>query len=434
MIERGTVYSPRTRLLPAGWPVLALFVLYPLWWLLGLAGFVWFFLAVPMLLWLYWQETVRVPAIFGIWLLFLLWMAASLVTIDEPTRMMVAIHRASLYASASILFVYVYNASAAVVRRVVVAFAWFWAGIVLIGLLAIILPSVEIISPAERLLPGALLRSNYILDMTHVRLAQIHDFLGFPVGRPTGPFPSTNMWGSCFALSVPFVIAAMSVRPRPWRWLGPLLGFLGIIPLVVSLDRGAWLSLVLAGAYVVFRLAMRAQLGNLTRMLLVVSMAGFVILLTPLGGLIQERIEVGHSNEGRLDIYGQVIDEVSTRPLFGFGGPREAEGRYLPQLGTHGVFWLVLYSHGIPGALLFIGFFMAVLWRSRRVRTPIAFAAHVVIIVGLIQMPYYGLLPVGIHILMAAAALSLRTEASFDEGGGVSRDWIARSATRTNPI
>jgi O-antigen ligase len=321
---------------------------------------------------------------------------------------MVAIHRATLYGSATIHFVYLFNAPDDIVEISVGALAWFWAGIIVLGLLAIAFSSFELNTPIERLLPGGLIRSNYILDMTHVRLAQIHDFLGFPVGRPTGPFAYTNQWGSAFALLVPFVIVARALRPRPWHWLAPLLGAIGLVPLVVSLDRGAWLSLALGGAYVVFRLAMRAQLGSLARLLLTVALLGCIILLTPLGGLIQERIEVPHSNESRLEIYGQVIDEVARQPLFGFGGPQEAQGPYLPPLGTQGAFWLVLYSHGVPGAAFFVGFFVYAFWRSRGAVTPIAFAAHVVILIALIQLPYYGLLPAGIHILMAAAALSFR--------------------------
>jgi hypothetical protein len=320
--------------------------------------------------------------------------------------------------------VYIYNLPATASSRVVGALASFWAAVVLIGLLAVAWPSFEFSSLTERLLPRSLLSSGYILDLTHVRLAQIHDFLGFPVGRPTGPFAYTNQWGSSFVLLTPFAILAMSVRPRPWRWLAPGLGFVGLVPLVVSLDRGAWLSLGAAGVYVLFRMALRAQLGNVARILLLMMMLGAIVLATPLGGLLEERLATPHSNRGRFEVYSQVVDQVKEAPLFGYGGPREAEGKYLPQLGTQGTFWLVLYSNGIPGAILFVGFFVVVLWRSRRARTPLAFCSHVVILIGLVQMPYYGLLPAGIHILMAATALGLRRDE--DE----SRDRFAAIAGR----
>jgi O-antigen ligase len=409
---RTIASAVRGPLLPPAWPVLLIFVFYPVWWLLGLTGFVWAIVAVAVFIGLCRRRSVRLPTGSGTWLLFLAWMFASLLAIDDPTRMMVALHRASLYISATVLFVYVFNLPEGLAPRVVGALAAFWAAVVSIGLAALFWPSFQVASLAARLLPRSLLSSGYIVDLTTVRLAQIHDFLGFPVGRPTGPFAYTNQWGSALVLLTPFALVARSVRPRPWRWLTPVLGVIGLVPLVVSLDRGAWLSLIAAGVYVVFRLAMRAELGHVGRIAISMTLLGAVVLATPLGGLVQERIETPHSNKGRLEIYGQVIDQVRSSPLFGYGGPREAKGsKYLPQLGTQGAFWLVLYSHGVPGAALFVGFFLAALWRSRRVKTLIPFASHVVIFIGLVQLPYYGMLPAGIHVLMVATALALRGDA-----------------------
>jgi O-antigen ligase len=134
------------------------------------------------------------------------------------------------------------------------------------------------------------------------------------------------------------------------------------------------------------------------------------LLATPLGGLFEDRLATPHSNRGRFEIYRQVVEQVEKAPVFGYGGPQEAVGKYLPQLGTQGTFWLVLFSHGVPGAILFTGFFVLMLWRSRRARTSLAFSSHVVILIGLVQMPYYGLLPAGIHIMMCASALALRPD------------------------
>ena len=78
MDPTNEVLPPRGHL-PLAWPVLLLFVAYPVWWLLGLTGFIWAILCVPMLLWLYWRPSIRVPSGFGIWLLFLLWMCASMI-------------------------------------------------------------------------------------------------------------------------------------------------------------------------------------------------------------------------------------------------------------------------------------------------------------------------------------------------------------------
>lgn len=402
--------SARKPLLSPGWPVPLVFVLYPIWWLLGLTGVVWLLAAVAMLIWLMRQPRIRVPRGFGIWLLFLAWVFASLLMIDDAGRFQVALHRASLYISAAIFLVYVYNLPSRLLPRVVGALAVFWAAVVWIGLGAVIWSSLELPSLAAKLLPRALLSSGYVVELTTVRLAQVHDFLGFPIGRPTGPFVYTNQWGSAIALLTPFAVLAMSVRPQPWRRLVPVFALVGLIPLVVSLDRGAWLSLCVAALYALFRMTLRFQLGTVAKVLLTIGMLSAVVWATPLGGLLTERIETPHSNQTRFEIYKQVIQEVEDQPLFGYGGPRDAAGPYLPPLGTHGGFWLVLYSQGVPGALMFVGFFLAMWWRTRRARST-GFWPHVVILVGLVQLAYYDLLPVGLHLLMIAAALALRDEA-----------------------
>ncbi|HYN18480.1 MAG TPA: hypothetical protein VEY96_10385, partial [Actinomycetes bacterium] len=45
----GAAPAPRRSGLPEGWPVLALFGAFPLWWALGLSSLIWILLAVPML-------------------------------------------------------------------------------------------------------------------------------------------------------------------------------------------------------------------------------------------------------------------------------------------------------------------------------------------------------------------------------------------------
>ena len=58
--------------LPYGWPLYAIFVLFPLWWILGAASLIWPLMAVPMALSLLARERVRVPRGFGLYLLFFL--------------------------------------------------------------------------------------------------------------------------------------------------------------------------------------------------------------------------------------------------------------------------------------------------------------------------------------------------------------------------
>jgi polysaccharide biosynthesis protein PslJ len=401
----------RARLLPDGWPAIILLGCFPLWWVLGLGGFIWPLLATFMALILLKQGTVKLPRGFGIWVLFLAWMLASLLQLGEGQGGLVAIHRVSIYLSATLLFIYVYNLPSAAIRSVISSLVWFWAAIVGIGLLALVAPTLEFRSPFETLLPQGLAKNPYIFDLVHVHVAQVHDFLGYPVPRPAGPFAYTNEWGAVLALLSLFLIPAMALRIGRWRRLGPIIALAAIPPLVVSLNRGAWLALGLGLLYALLRLVLRARVGAVAGMLVSISVVGVLVVATPLGGLLEDRLATGHSNEGRLEIYDEVIDEVKLSPMFGYGAPRESERNpNLPLLGTHGGFWLVLFSHGIPAAVFFVGFPLVGFWRTRRARSPIRFWSHVVILVGLIEMPYYGLLPTPIHILMVAMALAWRRD------------------------
>lgn len=74
----------RGAVLPEGWPLYLLFGLYPPWWLLGLSAFVWPVLAAPMAASLLMRDHVRAPRGFGLCLLFLALMLAS---VREESRL-----------------------------------------------------------------------------------------------------------------------------------------------------------------------------------------------------------------------------------------------------------------------------------------------------------------------------------------------------------
>lgn len=392
------------------WPVLALIGGFAVWWFLGLGGFIWPLLAVPMTLTLLAVGHVRAPRGFGIWVLFLLWMGISFLRVEDASGL-VFLHRVSLYGSATILFLYVYNAPEPAMPRIVNSLGLFWATIVLLGLAALVAPGFSIHSLFESALPESVARNSYIHELVHVRLAQVHEFLGYPVSRPAAPFTYTNEWGACLSLLTPFVLLLIQ-RGGPWRRIGPLLVLAAVPPLVVSLNRGTWLALTLGVAYAGVRLAMRGRMAAIGAMVLSVLVVGVLIVATPLGGLLEDRLTTPHSNEGRFEIYGEVLREVGESPVFGYGAPRPSESDpALPYLGTHGAIWLVLFSHGIPGAVFFLAFFLIAFWRTRQLRTWTELWCHVVVVVGIIMLPYYGFLPAQIHLVMVAAAIGMRQQA-----------------------
>ncbi|HEV7862492.1 MAG TPA: hypothetical protein VGR20_07315, partial [Acidimicrobiia bacterium] len=66
------------------------------------------------------------------------------------------------------------------------------------------------------------------------------------------------------------------------------------------------------------------------------------------------------------------------------------------------------FSHGFPGAIFFVGFYAYGTWRTRRARTNAGLWCHIVLLLAVIQMPFYGLLHMQVHILAIAFALASR--------------------------
>ncbi len=235
--------SSRIGLLPEGWPVLALLWGYPLWWALGVASYVWIGAAVLAGLWLWGRARVESPPGFGLWLLFLGWMLLSATQLELGSTILVYGYRTAIYVASGVLMLYVYNLSASARRATVSAMAAFWVMAIGFGLATLLVPNIEFVSPLEQILPDALASNNFIQQLSRPSLAQIHDFLGFPVPRPAAPFGFTNDWGSAVALVAP-VAWFVASRIKGWRRLLPIgVGLASMIPIVQSLNRGLWVSL-----------------------------------------------------------------------------------------------------------------------------------------------------------------------------------------------
>lgn len=398
--------------LPYAWPLYALFVAFPLWWVLGLGAFIWPVLATPMAFSLIARERIRFPRGFGLYLLFMLWMMASSLEISGPDRMIGFIFRSMLYASAGITCLYVYNAPKRLLptNSVVKLMASFWVIVVAGGMLGIMNPTLEFTTLAERLVPQRLLANDYVYTLVHPTTAQIQTFLGYNVPRPRAPFVYTNDWGGTFALLVPFVFAAWAqVRSLARRSLVRLLAIISLLPVVFSLNRVLWLCLIVAVVYGSTRFALRGRKGGIQGALAFVAVFVMVFTFGPTRQLIDDRLATPHSNRGRAILYQEAAESVGESPLLGYGAPRPSQANpNLPSVGTQGQFWLVLFSHGIPGALLFVSFFAFACWRSGRARTPAALWCHVVVLLALVQMPFYGLLSAQLHVVMIAIALAAR--------------------------
>jgi polysaccharide biosynthesis protein PslJ len=400
------------RRLPTGWPILAAYLLFPVWWVLGLGQFIWPLLAIPMLFWLLVRRNVVFPRGFGLWLGFVAWMLMSAFEVNTADRVVGFGYRAAIYLSATVFLLYVVNAreDELPTKRVVDALAFFWLFVVAGGFAAVLFPTFSFTTPVESILPRSLLSNAYVVAMVHPGFAQVHDFLGYPVPRPAAPFVYTNDWGSNFGILLPFVFVSF-VRSRSdvWRLVLLLAGVASLVPVVVSLDRGLWLSAGLGVLYALLRLGASGRGRVLGAAAVLLPMMLLIVWFSPLHQLISDRFAHPHSNTKRLSLAQESVEGVTSSPWFGYGAPRPSTtGGVSPSVGTQGQLWLVMYSHGFPALVLFFGWFVWSWWRMRGTDPPDAFLVHVVLTIALIQVAVYDWLPVQLHTLMIAIALGWR--------------------------
>jgi hypothetical protein len=284
-----------------------------------------------------------------------------------------------------------------------------WVAVVAAGYAGLLLPNLSYRSLAEVVLPSALTSNPWVHDLIHPAFAQTMTFLGYPVPRPSALFTYTNEWGSAFALLTPLAIWGLPwLRSRIGQGARILIAA-AFVPVLISLNRGLWITLTAGLVYAMLRLAGSKARKTAGRVMLGVVLVVPIILLSPLRGLVMDRLETGHSDSTRSGLYDETIARTADSPLLGYGGPLPSvTGKHVPDVGTQGQLWMVLFSHGVPGAVLFIGFFVYVFARTWRPPSSLGFWCHVTLLIGLLQMPVYGMLPVQLHILMVVAALALR--------------------------
>jgi hypothetical protein len=420
------VGSPRTattvdraarRRLPGHWPLTACIGLFPLWWALGAAPFIWIVFAVPLAIRLLVnRRTIRVPRGFGLWLVWIGFVVLSYFGLEEGGFAIAYFLRLANYLSVTVFFLAIVSAredeipSAHVVRLMSV----FWFITVAGGWLGVLVPNGSLPSTVGRLLPAKLASDPYVSVLVTPSFAQVHDILGYPLGRPKAPFVYTNDWGSAYAMLLPFFFLTWLAPPnnasrRSW---GYLLLMASLVPVFISLNRGLWLSLGIALVYASTR---RVSVARTARRAVVALLAiGFLIIVfTPLGAVVEGRAEHDHSSEGRLFLYEKAVEFAAKSPIIGLGGPREYGGsRIIPLVGTQGFIWMVLVSTGVVGFIVFVCSWGRMIYETRR-GPPLTFWCHVVLVIGAVQIFVYDMIPASLSIFFIAAALGYR--AAHDE-------------------
>ncbi len=439
-----------TTRLPDHWPLTAVLVGLPLWWVLGIVWLVPLAMAVPMALQLVRQRRVHVPSGLGWWLLFLAWTAlgAMVLWTDAPgavpggggSRLIVFGYRLAWYVASTIVLVWVANVDRRTLpdRRVHQLVGAVFVVAVAGGFLGLVAPTLEFRSVLEWVLPSGIRGNAFVHSLVHGEAADVQTVLGHPEARPKAPFAFTNTWGSVLSLSAIYFVASLRSASHRQRVVAAGLLAASAVPTLYSLNRGLWGSLVLG---VIGLAALALAKGHARVLLAVVTTAVIavtVLMASPLGSIYQQRLDHQHSNDRRGQLVATTVGSVTTgSPIVGFGSTRDVQGSFasingastpdcsacgVPPLGTQGQLWLVLFSQGWPGLAFFLIFVVSALVRSVRCRTPNEVVCTFAIAFFLFQIPIYDTLGLPLYLVMLAIGLAARDR--IERGTPTDPTWV----------
>jgi hypothetical protein len=413
---------------PTRWPIAALLVGYPVWWALGFGGLSVIVVAVPMAVILWRRRPIRLPPGFGLWLLLLAgYLISGLMLAELPPgtygelshgRLIGYAMRLCLMLSVLVMVCYLGNLSErelpqrTLVRMLGVLFLTTVAG----GLLGLLAPRFEFTSPVERLLPAWVSGNSFVQNLIHPTAAQVQWVLGYPSPRPEAPFEWANAWGNNLSvLLIWFVVGWWVYGGAGRRVVAVVAVGLAAIPVVYSLNRGLWLGLGVCVGYVVLRVGGRSRRAICG----LVAAAALVFALSPLPGIVAQRLDNPHSNDIRAFTISATVAAARHSPIIGYGNTRNAYGNHRsittgrsdwcdtcghPPLGSDGHLWLLLISQGLTGAALYIAFFVLAIRRFWGDRSPIGLAGVLVMVLVLLYMFVYDgfVTPLGLYLISFA--------------------------------
>lgn len=437
----GPAASLRARMFGAGWPLQWLLLGFPLWWVLGLSTFIFPILALPMAVHLKRLRRcrpLRLPPAFTLWALYLAWQIISLAAfrLSPPgtyaggasTRLIgIALNLIEM-AGITITLLYVVNLPVALVSQLRLSrwLSGFFLTVAAGGVLGIVASHLSFPSALELVLPHRVRSNSYVQSLVHPATSQLQSVLGAVQGRPSAPFGFTNTWGNTISLLLVFFIASWIVLGSLRRRLiGLALVAISVVPIIFSLNRGLWIGLAVTALWVTLRHIhagrVRSGLLMLSGMVAVIA----VIALSPLGSIIQTRLENGVSDSIRLFVAGYSIEAAHDSPLIGYGSNRHIYGSVSSiavgetsncdkcggvPTGSTGELWSIMFDNGLVGVALHYSFFLAQLWYFRRRTAALDEASLAVIALVFVYMLFYGAIPVAPTITMIAVGMLARTE------------------------
>ena len=432
--------SAQSRYLVPGWPLKALLVGFPLWWVLGLTTFIFPILAVPMLIELRRRRPWRFPPFFWLWALYLLWTVLSLAmfkasppgTHTTPTggRLLSnAVTQVEL-ASITITLLYVGALSVKEVSQQTIGrwMGWFFLTVVAGGFLGVVAPHFQFRS-ADRVRDC---RATCARTTTSPRSStrsppRSRTCSGDAAGRPAAPFGYTNSWGNMLGILILWFIAAWVIPAKSWkrravrrhrrcgvhtRYCCPSTGECG---------SGWSLPVVWFGA----RLLAHGRLEVLVwgagwpgrRDRVVLPHPGPHARAVPAEQRQEQRASAASSpgsrsmpsRTRRSSVTAVHRHSNGSAQSIAVGKTANCQSCGDVASGSTGQFWAIMFNQGVGGLVFYFGFFIACLWVYRRERTPIDEAALAAIAVVFVYMFFYNTLPAAPTLTMIGVGVLWRS-------------------------
>jgi O-antigen ligase len=353
-----------------------IFVLLPLWWLLGIEQFgLPLVLAFPTLKMIQLQhfKVKLVPA--AIWLLgFIVVHLISVVSVEETFRYITFLRNLSTYLSAFLILLVVTN-QVTEYRQIkfllnCLLLMMLLAGIS--GILAILgIWQPQITSLMGLLLPGWIKETTFGGNIAFRTFGQYAWFAW--IGRyfrVRSLFMFATLYASALALTIPVAIYALHQNRGYLRKIvfSIFIALLGI-NLIFTTGRIAMVGLLAGAAYYAFFYARWRQLTRLAVVFVLCALIVF-LLFTPeqtfstANELYEEFIFARGSGSftGRFHVYQVTLEQLWSRPWFGWGTERDIPDFPYPA-GSHSYYLGIAYRHGLFGLIFFAGTLISV-WRS----------------------------------------------------------------------
>ncbi|QYJ02978.1 hypothetical protein KUV85_11600 [Nocardioides panacisoli] len=402
---------------PLWWSALPLvmwWVALPVWWALGIQRAAAPLAAVPLGLWLLsrWRR-VEVPAPFVLFAGFLAWVLLSAVALTTMRYGASYAMRLTMYVAAFVIGLYVWNAlrRGLTPRLLIWPIVAMWASALVLALPGVIVPGLTFTSPMDWLMQHAGIGNSFLRDSARPQFSEWDQVYG--IARPSPLFAYTNEWGAAVGITTPIAIYALvTTRRVALRVALVALLVIGAIPVIISLNRGCWISIGLAVAYVLVRRALAGDFRPLVAVVTTAVVGTFAVLLSPLSELIADRFAYSNTST-RATLYDASLGLAMKSPLVGYASPQSSAGLADSNdvaVGTHGQIWTLLVSQGFIGAALFVLALLAALWawRPREGRAPEVWL-HAVGFVLLAQLVFYEVVPDGLAVAFVALAVCATT-------------------------